>query len=327
MPKVSVVIPVYNGERFLADALQSVVNQTFRDLEIIVVDDGSTDGTGKIVRQFPGPISYHRQENQGAGVARNVGVSLAQGEWVAFLDADDVWYPEKLSVQVECAEAYPGDSLFYSDMDIIDEEGHVTQKGFLSAKVERQSKKNRASLVSRIFNGLPFPYPSTVLVRRDAFLKAGGFNPLFRGNYHEDFDLFARISRLCSIHFIPQGLVKYRVQKAPSRIETSTRDENWPILLNCLWDMWREEPEKQAVLLKYYAKYFSEKGRRYLRSGHYRNARAYFRLAYLYQPFYGKNLRRWMISLLPGIRRFYLSIRAKSLEGRPNRRKEKTTHF
>src|SRR5215203_2066024 len=100
LPTVSVVIPVFNGERFIAEAIQSVLDQTFRDFEMIVVDDGSTDATERIVRQFSGSLSYHRQENSGVGVARNLGVECSKGEWIAFLDADDVWYPTKLADQL-----------------------------------------------------------------------------------------------------------------------------------------------------------------------------------------------------------------------------------
>src|SRR5262245_66557501 len=82
-PKVSVVIPVFNGERFIGDAIRSALGQTFRDFEIIVVDDGSIDQTEKIVRQFSDRVAYHRQENRGARVARNLGVLWGSGEWVA----------------------------------------------------------------------------------------------------------------------------------------------------------------------------------------------------------------------------------------------------
>lgn len=97
-PRVSVVIPVWNGERYLAEALRSVMAQTFRSFEVLVIDDGSTDGSVAIARQFDvHPIS---QENAGTSAARNHGIELARGEFVAFLDQDDRWTPDKLAVQV-----------------------------------------------------------------------------------------------------------------------------------------------------------------------------------------------------------------------------------
>ena len=118
-PKISVVIPVYNGALFIQGALQSVLNHTAPPIEIIVVDDGSTDGTTDVVRLVNSavPIRYHRQDNQGPSVARNLGVSLASGDWIAFLDADDIWHPEKLAIQADLIQAHPDVALFSSETD------------------------------------------------------------------------------------------------------------------------------------------------------------------------------------------------------------------
>lgn len=98
--QVSVIIPVYNGERYLAEAMKSVLGQTIPAIEIIIIDDGSTDGSGAIARRFSPSVRYIRQANQGAATARNVGVHTAQGNLLAFLDADDVWLPHKLAKQM-----------------------------------------------------------------------------------------------------------------------------------------------------------------------------------------------------------------------------------
>src|SRR5919112_2696990 len=103
---VSVIVPVYNGERYLAAALQSIFEQDYRPFEVIVVDDGSVDDTAKIARSFQ-QIHYIYQSNQGAAAARNAGVATAQGELIAFLDADDVWVPNKLSVQADYLFRHP----------------------------------------------------------------------------------------------------------------------------------------------------------------------------------------------------------------------------
>ncbi len=302
MPTVSVAIPVFNGERFIGDAIQSVLDQAFRDFEIIVVDDGSTDGTEKVVRQFSGAISYHREQNQGAGVARNVGVSLAQGEWIAFLDADDIWYSQKLSVQVDYTSTHPEASFVYCDMDVIDLHGFLVQRGFLSAKLEGRKRKKRRNLVSLAFSDQPFPYPSTVLCKRELFLKTGGFSPLFHQNYHEDFDLFARMAQITPLHFIPQSLVKYRQgTKNEDRWEA-----NWLVLLDRLSEYWRDDPERLAVVKWYVCKHYSDQGKRFLRSGDYKKARQYFRRAFSQRAFYWKNLRRWALSYVPGSREFYI---------------------
>jgi len=99
-PLVSIIIPVFNGEKYLAEAIESVMSQSYENKEIIVIDDGSTDSTYDIVKKYAPQIIYHYQENAGTGAARNKGISVATGEVIAFLDADDIWKPDKLTYQV-----------------------------------------------------------------------------------------------------------------------------------------------------------------------------------------------------------------------------------
>lgn len=305
MPKVSVVLPVFNGAQFIGNAIQSVLKQSFRDFEVIVVDDGSTDGTEKVVRQYSDGIRYHFQSNQGAGVARNIGVSLAQGEWIAFLDADDTWYPDKLKIQLNFAAALPEIALFYSDMDTVDDKDRVTEQAFLGKRLERRRRRKRRNLVSIIFDDRPPPYPSTVFIKKNAFIEAGAFSPLFRGNYHEDLEFFSRVAQRFPIYFIPQSLAQYRAHDSKSGRDVSNWDNNWPVLLNRLWETWQGDPQMQAQLLYYYAKYFSDKGRYLLRKGDYSGARVYFRTAYSYKPVFWRNLGRWTLSFFPVNRVIY----------------------
>src|SRR5262245_64311987 len=104
---VSCIVPVHNGERYLAQAIQSIIGQTYSSLEIIIADDGSTDGTRDVAAGFGGRIQYLHQLNSGAASARNLGLRGANGEFVAFLDADDLWLPEKLERQMKCFMARP----------------------------------------------------------------------------------------------------------------------------------------------------------------------------------------------------------------------------
>lgn len=106
LPLVSVIIPVYNGERFLAEAIESVLAQTYQNYEVIVVDDGSTDNSPEIARSYPS-VRFIKQEHAGTAAARNRGVMLAAGEYLAFLDADDLWMPNKLRLQMEEFDADP----------------------------------------------------------------------------------------------------------------------------------------------------------------------------------------------------------------------------
>jgi glycosyltransferase involved in cell wall biosynthesis len=106
-PLISVIIPVFNGERFIAEAIQSVLKQEYKPLEIIVIDDGSTDGTADLVKIFEGNIRYFYQPNAGISSARNKGLELAKGELISFIDADDVWAKNKLEIQTRLFENNP----------------------------------------------------------------------------------------------------------------------------------------------------------------------------------------------------------------------------
>lgn len=154
-PRISVVIPVYNGERFLGEAIGSVLSQAERPLEVIVIDDGSTDGSAEVARAFPS-VNYVYQANAGQAEARNQGAALATGEFLAFLDADDVWMPDKLTWQLAAFAAEPHlDAVF----------GHAEQ--FVEAGSPHE--------VAEKLRILPAQLPSAMLIRRQRFLQLGGY--------------------------------------------------------------------------------------------------------------------------------------------------------
>jgi glycosyltransferase involved in cell wall biosynthesis len=117
LPVISCIVPVYNGERYLAETLNSIVGQTYRPLEIIVVDDGSTDGSARIAEAFGPRVQYCWQENAGEAAARNGGLGMAQTEFVAFLDADDLWRPEKLARQIAQFQEKPEIDLCFTSFE------------------------------------------------------------------------------------------------------------------------------------------------------------------------------------------------------------------
>jgi len=159
---VAVVIPVHNGERYLGEAVESALSQTLAPANIIVVDDGSEDGTPDVVRRFRPRVDYIRQDRSGAGSARNRGVAMTTGELVAFLDADDVWLLDKLQRQMEALPHDESAAMVF---------GSVVQ--FPSPDLDERS---RAALH---FNSDPMPGPcaSTLLIRRRDFMRAGWFDP------------------------------------------------------------------------------------------------------------------------------------------------------
>jgi glycosyltransferase involved in cell wall biosynthesis len=147
-PLVSVVIPVFNGERFLREAVQSVLDQQYAPLEIIIVDDGSTDGTATVARSLPEAVRYLHQPNQGPAAARNRGIEQAQGGLIAFADADDLWPPAKLELQLPYLINDPGVEIVMGRVQLLSETG-LTESAFsvnLGCAVIRKSVFDRVGL-------------------------------------------------------------------------------------------------------------------------------------------------------------------------------------
>ena len=160
---VSAILAVYNGRRFIGEAIESILGQTRPPREAIVVDDGSTDGTHEVVARYP-QVHYHRQANAGQPSALNVGVSKSSSTHVAFLDADDIWMPDKIEIQIEALDADPGLDMVF---------GLAEQFADPSAPAEVAPSISEARRV------LPAQLPSALLITRAAFDRTGGF----RGNW------------------------------------------------------------------------------------------------------------------------------------------------
>lgn len=172
MPRVSVVIPTFNCERFIGRTVDSALRQTYRDFEIIVVDDGSTDGTQAVLAQYGDALRYIRQANQGASAARNAALSTATGEYLAYLDADDVWDPQKLARQVTYLDANPACGFVHTEVAVIDEQDMVLHARF-------NQETGRTVPQGRCLNDIlqrSHIQTLTVLERRSAFERAGKFD-------------------------------------------------------------------------------------------------------------------------------------------------------
>jgi glycosyltransferase involved in cell wall biosynthesis len=210
-PCVSVLVTAYRRPGYLAEAIESVLDQTFTDFELIVLEDGSHDAE-PIARHYGDRVRYEWQPNQGQAGARNAAAQLARGEWLAFLDDDDRWLPEKLARQVALARHFPELGLIHTNF--LDLEGGVARprRGRLSA-AEMPSGWITASLVLGYF-GLP----STVMVRRALFERAGRFNRAYRVS--EDYDLLLRLSRLTPFGYLAEPLVAHRLHA-----ESQSHDE------------------------------------------------------------------------------------------------------
>ncbi|MBN8766981.1 MAG: glycosyltransferase family 2 protein [Thiobacillus sp.] len=186
-PTVSVIIPTYNREKFIGDAIKSVLDQTFQDFEIIVVDDGSTDGTAGVIKEFYSEkIRYIYQSNQGRSQARNHALNLAQGRYIAFLDSDDLYLPEKLGMQVDFMDKHPDYGMIYTSAYCVDENGNSLPHVY------------EAKASGWIYEDIAFFVPvtitlPTVMARREAFEAVGGFDENMER--FEDTDMWRRISK------------------------------------------------------------------------------------------------------------------------------------
>jgi len=172
MPRVSVIIPSYNCARYLGRAIDSANEQTYKDFEIVLVDDGSTDDTKEVAMKYGQKVTYLYQQNQGLSAARNQGISKASGELLAYLDADDMWYPEKLERQVAFLDAHPECGIVHSEMSIIDEQDEILHVRFYE---ETQRSVPQGYCLQQLLLRCHIQ-PVTVVERRDSFDLVGGFD-------------------------------------------------------------------------------------------------------------------------------------------------------
>jgi glycosyltransferase involved in cell wall biosynthesis len=199
---ISVIIPTYNSGVFIGEAIQSVLRQTCTDYEIIVIDDGSTDNTGGIIENNFPQVRYFYIPNQGAASARNYGIRRARGEFIAFLDADDLWLPEKLEKQLKVFDADQELMLVFTEHRVFD------TTGFRKTTFVKKERLMKGDVVKNIFFYSHLT-TSTVMVRRHAFQEVGFFEENLIAA--EDDNLWMRIALKFRIHLLDEMLVNYRV--------------------------------------------------------------------------------------------------------------------
>lgn len=172
MPRVSVVMPTFNCALYVGRAVDSVLNQTYRDYELVVVDDGSTDNTADIVARYEDKITYCYQNNSGVSAARNRALKNSGGEFIAYLDADDLWYPQKLERQIEFLDGHKECGLLHSEVSVIDEQNEIVHARF-NGETARAVPQGycKDDLLRRCHIQTP-----TVIERRKCIEKIGGFD-------------------------------------------------------------------------------------------------------------------------------------------------------
>ncbi|MGH7963598.1 MAG: glycosyltransferase family 2 protein [Candidatus Binatia bacterium] len=195
MPTVSVIIPTYNRRDVIREAIASVLAQTYQDFELIVVDDGSEDGTAEAVCKVVG-VRYLYQSNRGVSAARNCGVALSNGELLAFLDSDDTWQPQKLESQVAFFTAHPQAQICQTE--------EIWLRHGVRVNPQNKHRKSGGDIFARSLE-LCLVSPSAVMMRRELFERVGGFDESLPAC--EDYDLWLRIAATMPVHLIETPLV------------------------------------------------------------------------------------------------------------------------
>ena len=209
--RISVIIPTYNAERYIQQTIDSVLNQSFSDLEVVVVDDGSTDRTCELVEAYPQRVRLFRQRNQGVCRARNHGLSHARGEFICFLDHDDFWHPEKLSMQVPFLDADTEVGVVFSTFQpwTADAQGDFAPAiSLLAAPLVSGVDERFSGWIYHEFLMDCWALTSTALIRASALHQVGAFDESLP--YSEDWELWIRLSRQCKFVKLKANLVLYR---------------------------------------------------------------------------------------------------------------------
>ena len=199
-PKITAVIPSYNSAGFLPEAVESVLSQSYADVELIVVDDGSVDDTSEVIGRYGDAVKYIYKENGGVSRARNTGIEAASGEFIAFLDADDAWLPQKLELQMKVIESRSDSLAAHTDFNIGDSELNVVGVTI--------SDRGDDILEDLFLKGNVIGTPSSVLVAKEVIEKTGGFDPDL--SLCADWDMWIRIACETGFGYVDSPQIIYR---------------------------------------------------------------------------------------------------------------------
>ena len=241
MPLVSVIMPVYNGEKYLAEAIDSILAQTFTDFEFLIVDDGSQDNSAEIIRSYEKRDRRIRfiqlERNMGAAVARNRGIAAAGGEYITGMDCDDVSLPERLQKQVDFLKSHP-------EIGGIGAFARVVNHDLTTLIYDFEVPRKHALIALTMFFGYGF-IGATIMLRREFLSAVGGYEPGWRNCY--DLELFSRLLHETRIRYanLPDDLYLYRrhEQLKLRNANTEEHEEEREIKRRNLERLWNEAPE------------------------------------------------------------------------------------
>ena len=290
MSQVSVVIPTYNSARFITQAVDSALAQTYSEVEVIVVDDGSVDDTQVVLADYAGQITYIYQENKGPSAARNTGIGAAQGDYLLFLDADDLVPANKLELQVSLLDAQTDLGLVYSGWQYISEDG--TQ-----VLGELRQKKQGLLLKELLLRTFFFP-PGAAVIRRECFERVGLFDESLTNA--EDTDMWMRIARAgYAFGYVDRILFQYRIVKGSQSANTTRQARNEFARLDKFFADPDLPEDIKALKADAYSALHCEFGARHYHAGEIELAQDHIRKAISISPSLAEN-KEWILEWIAG---------------------------
>jgi glycosyltransferase involved in cell wall biosynthesis len=275
MPTVNVIIHTFNNEKFIAETVESVLSQTYNDYEIIVVDDGSEDGTRDALLPYMQKIRYHYKENGGIASAKNAGVRLSDTAFIAFLDHDDLWVPDKLKIQMEHFNSNPQLGLVYAKYTSFRNDEELRTK----------PEKGYSGWIFKKLLSKSVIQTSTVVVRRECLNAVGPYDESFK--LADEYDMFLRVAKRFQCGFVDKALTRYRVHdRNASRNDLLFDKENLRVfkkVYNGYTDL--DEKEKK-ILRKRIAMYSIKVAGGLYNQGQLEESMKYQKEAREYLPFY-----------------------------------------
>ena len=287
-PLVSIILPTYNCAAFLSHSIGTILSQTYNSYEIIVIDDGSTDNTKEVLYPFMQRIKYIRlEQNKGLPTARNIGIRSAQGKYIAFIDADDLWLPEKLQTDIEYFETHPEVSMVYSKHINIDEKGDD-----LGGNTKKQLPSG--NIFTQLFSEQNFIITSSVVVRKEVFETTGLFDEqLFNC---QDWDMWLRIAFHFKVAGINKPLVKYRHNPHSLSKNRNNVLKYQKIIIDKIYNKFKDTENgiHEKLYKKRLASHYAKAGRYYLRIGDKNRANENFGLSLKNAPLNFRSLRYYL---------------------------------
>ena len=273
MPFFSVVIPSYNRALMTVEAVNSVLEQTFSDYEIIVVDDGSTDNTEEVLSGFGDRIKYHKQVNAGVAFARNKGISLSSGQYICYLDSDDIWHPDKLEIFKRAIDFNPNIAFLFSDFhkqDITLEMPYKLSNSDMFPFIYDLAKNhegelffiNDENLLTLLFRDYPL-YPSTFAIRREVHDHFRWDPGILKS---EDFNFALKVSSQYNFAYLSQSLTTVRVHDSNKSADFFTKDSVNIFSMKSYRDLYVKGTDRTLCDFYISQKQFRN-GKRYLKRG------------------------------------------------------------